>query len=217
MTIIYIIGEANGSLSSQIFSYVEIGKNPRKYLDIDTFLPPRSELQADFVWVKPSEMPKEQVLAWVRHLYARQDRKDKGEDIVVFAFNKIMDQVEAAPEKEKLKPARSIEEYVDELDANIFIYRSNPWPLQTRDGRPAPGPSSGRPYIPGEEQDEEDGIDPDEVQEVAPAVTQAMVFETGSPGLVPAEMKERLAFIESLSSNPALRRLVVWLRVHKVL
>ena len=206
----------NGSLSSQLFNYVAIAKNPSKYLDIDVFLPPRSELDVDFVWVKPSEMPKQQVIAWVRHLYARQDRKDKGEDIVVFEFRKITESTEPAPVPEKLKPARSIEEYIDDLDAEMFRYRMDPWPLQTRDGKPAPGPSSGRPYVPGEDEDEEDDIGSDEERDVAPAVTHAMIFEAGSPGSVAVEMKERLAFLRSLSSNPTFGHIVAWLGVNKV-
>ena len=43
-------------------------------------------LKEDFVWVKPSTMPAQQLLAWAVHLYARQQRRDKGEDIEVLAF-----------------------------------------------------------------------------------------------------------------------------------
>ena len=81
-------GHALGVATTVTPNYVTIARDPKKYLDIDVFIPPRSELDKDFVWVKPFDMPLKQILAWVTHLYKRQCELDDGKDIVVFEFYK---------------------------------------------------------------------------------------------------------------------------------
>lgn len=211
-----LVGEALGVRTTVTPNYVMISQNPAKYLDIDVFLPPRSELDSDFIWVKPFGMPLKQILAWVRHLYKRQCDLDDGKDIVVFEFYKVNPAEVETERPARLKPALSLEEYVDELEVNVSMYERHPWPLQIKPGRSADGSDEGRPYVPGEEKDEEEYPDSEEEREVGPAVSKSLIFEDGSPGLVPAVMADRLKFLESLTPSPAFKRILLWLRSNKV-
>ena len=79
-------GRVNGLKTQLTSKYKIFAADPGKYLDIQTYLPPREMLKQDFVWVKPSNMPVQQLSAWAIHLYAQQQRRHQGKDIEVFAF-----------------------------------------------------------------------------------------------------------------------------------
>lgn len=210
-------GHALGVATTVTPNYVTIAQDPKKYLDVDVYLPPRSELDRDFVWVKPFDMPLKQILAWVTHLYKRQCDLDDGKEIVVFEFYKQTADDDKVEQPTRVRPAGSLEEYVDELEVNVEMHDRPSRPLQTQSGRSKDGSSKGRPYIPGERQNKGRRPVPDEEdREGGPMVTKDMIFENGSPGSIPGTAAERFKFLESLSSSPALKQIISGLKRHKV-
>ena len=160
-----------------------------------TYLPPPEMLKEDFVWVKPSTMPAQQLLAWATHLYARQQRKDQGEEIEVLAFY-VID-----------KRQRSSKRRSASLDAEP-TQRSKTAIVRSKRGN-ATAVGSGTLVVRADVSDEE----PDEI---TGTLDKNIVFETGSPGAAGNYWKRRITFLKTLCKSSQYTELVCWLQDHQV-
>lgn len=169
--------------------YTIFASNPEKYLDLKTYLPPREMLKEDFVWTKPSSMPAQQLLAWAVHLYARQERRNQGENIEVLAFYVV---------DKQQRPHLTIEG--DKQNE----------PTETPVGRQAHGSSTNtRPGIRAD-------LSAEETVRAPPALEKNIVFEVGSPGAAGAYWKSKITFLKSLCKSPEYQKLVCWLHENQV-
>ena len=190
-----IADRANGLKKQLVPKYKIFAANPEKYLDVTTYLPPPEMLQEDFVWVKPSNMPAQQLLAWATHLYARQQRKDNGEDIEVLAFH-VVDKTRR-PSKRQSSP-RDPE---PTAGVAMSIVPRKPSKVTTV--------GSGTLQVRADLSDDE----PDGTRAT---LDKNIVFEPGSPGAAGNYWKQRIAFLKGLCRSPQYTKLVCWLQDHQV-
>ena len=152
-------------------------------------------LKEDFVWVKPSTMPAQQLLAWAVHLYARQQRKEGGEDIEVLAFY-VVDK----NQRSSKQPLASQQAEPTQRGATNIVPRK-------RKGTTAVG--SGTLLV-------RPDLSDDEMDATQATLDENIVFETGSPGAAGTYWKHRVTFLKTLCSSPQYTRLVCWLQDHQV-
>ena len=159
------------------------------------YLPPPEMLKEDFVWVKPSTMPAQQLLAWAVHLYARQQRKEKGEEIEVLAFYVVdkrqrsskghSSSEEAEPENAARKPvARKVGARSTAIGSGTLVVRPD--------------------------------LSDDEEATTTGALEKNIVFATGSPGAAGNYWKQRIVFLKSLCQSAPYLGLVCWLQDNQV-
>lgn len=150
-------------------------------------------LEEDFVWVKPCNMPVQQLLAWAVHLYARQERRKNGEDIEVLAFYAI--------DKRRRQLTSS--------GADEGSGTSRP---TTKGGKRATKASDGSNARPGIRAD----LSGDETVGQSPTLEKNIVFEAGSPGAAGMYWKDRVIFLKSLCQSKEYQKLLGWLNEHQV-
>ena len=175
--------------------YKTFAADPEKYLDVALYLPPPEMLKEDFVWVKPSTMPAQQLLAWAVHLYARQQRKEEGEDIEVFAFY-VVDKKQCSS-KQRLA---SQEPEPLERGATKIVPRKRTSATAVGSGTLLVRPD----------------LSDDEQHATQATLDENIVFETGSPGAAGTYWKRRVMFLKTLCQSPPYTKLVCWLQDHQV-
>ena len=185
-----VLGRAHGSKVPKKPKYTAFGKDPAKYLDLEEYLPDPSSLAEDFKWVKPCSMSPEQLLAWARHLYNRQQRRKNGEDIEVLAFYPVAH----GKGKATVPAASSVEEYIQNLPHMLARHEES--------GRSGEGRGQ-HPYVPGAETTT--------TGERAPALSENILFERDSPGAVLGLWKDRMSFLRKLCKDANYGRLLGWL------
>lgn len=184
------IGRAHGLQVAKKPHYTAFAKDPAKYLDLDEYLPPSDALSHDFKWVKPCSMSPEQLLAWAVHLYDRQQRKKKGENLEVLAFYPVRQ----GKGKAVIPAASSIEEYVQNLPHMIARHEEEHGSGET---------ARKRPYVPGAEGERSIGKPVD--------LDSNILFESESPGSISGVWKDRIAFLKKLCPDAKYGMLVKWL------
>ena len=175
--------------------YKIFAADPERYLDITKYLPPPEMLKEDFVWVKPSTMPAQQLLAWAIHLYARQQRKENGEDIEVLAFYVV-------DKRQRQSQRRSAAQESEPTEHETNAVGSKKRAEATTIG-------SGTLQIRADLSD-------DEVDTPMATLDKNIVFEAGSPGAAGNYWKQRTTFLKSLCQAQQYTKLVCWLQDHQV-
>ena len=147
-------------------------------------------MKEDFVWTKPSSMPAQQLLAWAAHLYARQERRNKGENFEVFAFyvvdkrqkprSDIVDNTQLEPRAADTAINR------DDVAENRNITRIRP------------------------------DLSPEERARTPPTLDKNIVFDVGSPGAAGGYWKSKISFLKTLCRSAGYQRLVCWLYENQV-
>lgn len=139
-------------------------------------------------------MPVQQLLAWAIHLYARQERRKKGEDIEVLAFYAID------------KRRRQL------LSSDDAEPPSQQAPTDNVGRQKAKRPAAEKRTRPGIRAD----VSIEEETSPAPVLEKNIVFEEGSPGSVGMYWKDRISFLKSLCKSTEYQRLVCWLQERQV-
>ena len=140
-------------------------------------------------------MPAQQLLAWAIHLYARQQRRENGEEIEVLAFH-VVDKTH--------RPTKRASEALDDQPTKR---RSKS--VVRRKATSATAIGSGTLHVRPDLSDDED---------VTPPATLAenIVFEAGSPGAAGKYWKHKIRFLKSLCKSQQYTKLVCWLEDHQV-
>lgn len=135
-------------------------------------------------------MSPEQLLAWVVHLYNRQERRRKGEKIEVLAFYPVRQ----GKGKAVIPAASSVEEYIQNLPHMIARHQEEHGSGET---------SGERPYVPGAEEERSVGK--------AINLENNILFEPESPGSVLGVWKDRITFLRKLCPDATYGKLLTWL------
>ena len=135
-------------------------------------------------------MPAQQLLAWAAHLYARQERRNKGENIEVFAFYVV---------DKRQKPHSAIVDnrQLEPTGANVGINRD------------CVAANSNTTRI-------RPDLSPDEVARTLPTLEKNIVFDVGSPGAAGGYWKSKISFLKTLCRSAEYQRLVCWLYENQV-
>ena len=191
----HVAGRANGLKKQLVPKYKIFAADPQRYLDVATYLPPPEMLKEDFVWVKPSTMPAQQLLAWAIHLYARQQRRENGEDIEILAFYVVDKRQRPSKQQSTSQEDEPTERATKTIGA------------KKRASAVAIGSGTLR-VRPDVSDDDEDPR--------AAALDKNIVFDAGSPGAAGNYWKQRTTFLKSLCQSQQYTKLVCWLQDHQV-
>lgn len=202
--------------------YKTMNKDISRYIEAQ-FLPTPDSLPPGitFILEKPYTMDKEVLKIWIKILIARQNLRDQGENIVVFAFipqEKKSSPPESGPTSKKLRSKKSAAKSkgkkprVAASDANASdeeeeIKRGLQW-IETENETDS-------------EDDEDtgegsDGDDTGSKSSTSDADDLLIVIEDLSPASVDADWISRLSFLRSLSNLAVYGRLVSWLERNQV-